>query len=220
VNGVRLTFFQLRFVNKAYWRNPALAFFTFVFPLMFLVIFTSLLGNGTIHLGATKIHLSTYYVAAMAAFAVVTSCYTNLAVALSFQRDSGVLKRIDGSPLPHASFMAARILHSIGIGVVLVVLTAAFGHAFYSAHIPSGVNLLRFAGPVVLHRDWENLGQAIGNAVFWLVWYVLIRVIMRVGGPDHPATEPGELHPVRKVLAVLSLVLFALLFMPTPWSTY
>ena len=145
MNGVRLTFFQLRYVNKAYWRNPALAFFTFVFPLMFLVIFTSLLGNGTVHLGATKIHLSTYYVAAMAAFAVVTSCYTNLAVALSFQRDSGVLKRIDGSPLPHASFMAARILHSIGVGVVLVVLTAAFGHAFYSAHIPSGANLLRFA---------------------------------------------------------------------------
>ena len=43
---------------------------------------------------------------------------------------------------------------------------------------------------------------------------------MRVGGRDHPPTEPGELHPVRKGLAVLSLVLFALLFMPTPWSTY
>ena len=41
--------------------------------------------------------------------------------------------------------MAARILHAIGIGVLLVVLTAAFGHAFYSADIPSGVTLLRFA---------------------------------------------------------------------------
>ena len=89
MSGVGLTFFQLRYVNKAYWRNPALAFFTFVFPLMFLVIFTSLLGNGTVHLGHLKVHLSTYYVAAMASFAVITSCYTNLAVALSFQRDSG-----------------------------------------------------------------------------------------------------------------------------------
>ena len=52
MSAFSLTFSQLRYVNKAYWRNPALAFFTFVFPLMFLVIFTSLLGNGTVHLGA------------------------------------------------------------------------------------------------------------------------------------------------------------------------
>ena len=38
---------QFRYTNKAFWRNPASAFFTFVFPLMFLVIFTALLGNGT-----------------------------------------------------------------------------------------------------------------------------------------------------------------------------
>ena len=37
---------QSRYVNKAFWRNPASAFFTFAFPLMFLVIFTALLGRG------------------------------------------------------------------------------------------------------------------------------------------------------------------------------
>ena len=37
---------QFRFTNKAFWRNPASAFFTFAFPLMFLVIFTALLGSG------------------------------------------------------------------------------------------------------------------------------------------------------------------------------
>ena len=40
----RLTFSQLRYVNKAFWRNPASAFFTFALPLIFLVIFTALLG--------------------------------------------------------------------------------------------------------------------------------------------------------------------------------
>ena len=39
---------QVRYTNKAFWRNPASAFFTFAFPLMFLVIFTSLLGDGEI----------------------------------------------------------------------------------------------------------------------------------------------------------------------------
>ena len=41
---------QFRFTNKAFWRNPASAFFTFAFPLMFLVIFTALLGGGQIQL--------------------------------------------------------------------------------------------------------------------------------------------------------------------------
>lgn len=81
-------------------------------------------------------------------------------------------------------------------------------------------NLARFVGPVVMARKWDALGQAISNSTFWLVWYVLIHVIMRVGGREHPPTEPGELSPVRRGLAVLSLVLFVLLFMPTPYAQY
>ena len=47
---------QVRYVNKAFWRNPASAFFTFAFPLMFLIIFTALLGHNTVHLGTRTIN--------------------------------------------------------------------------------------------------------------------------------------------------------------------
>ncbi len=67
MRALTLTFAQVRYVNKAFWRNPTQAFFTFAFPLMFLVIFTSLLGSGTVHLGTLSVKQSTYYVAAMAA---------------------------------------------------------------------------------------------------------------------------------------------------------
>src|SRR6185437_1357516 len=96
----RLTWSQLGYVNKAFWRNPARAFFTFVFPLMFLVIFTSLLGNDVVHLRSMTIRLSTYYVPAMGTFGVISACYNNIAMSVSFQRDAGVLKRIHGTPLP------------------------------------------------------------------------------------------------------------------------
>ena len=46
MNAAALTLSQIRYVNKAFWRNPASAFFIFAFPLMFLVIFTALLGHG------------------------------------------------------------------------------------------------------------------------------------------------------------------------------
>jgi ABC-2 type transport system permease protein len=144
VSTVGMTASHVRYVNKAFWRNPASAFFTFAFPLMFLIIFTALLGHFTIRLGTRTINSSNYYVCSMAAFAVITACYNNIAITMSFQRDSGVLKRTNGTPLPGAVFMAARIIHSLLISILLVALTAAFGKAFYHASIPTGMTLVRF----------------------------------------------------------------------------
>ncbi|WP_322750119.1 MULTISPECIES: ABC transporter permease [unclassified Frankia] len=143
VKAAALTLSQVRYVNKAFWRNPASAFFTFAFPLMFLVIFTALLSDGTVRLGGRLIAQSTYYVAAMAAFAVITACYNNIAMAVTFQRDAGILKRTDGTPLPSAVFLGARMLHALLVAVLLVAITVGFGRVFYNADIPTGVTLLR-----------------------------------------------------------------------------
>jgi ABC-2 type transport system permease protein len=139
----RLILRQAYYTNKAFWRNPAAAFFTFAFPLMFLVIFTALLGNGEVIIGGKSVQQSTYYVAAMAAFSVITACFTNIAMAVSFQRDAGVLKRVRGTPLPAGAYLMARVLHAMFIAVILVILCAAFGAAFYDASIPGGATLLK-----------------------------------------------------------------------------
>jgi ABC-2 type transport system permease protein len=107
MSAVAMTASQVRYVNKSFWRNPASAFFTFAFPLMFLVIFTSLLGNYTVHIGTRSVSSATYYVASMASFAVITACYNNIAIQTTFQRDAGVLKRTNGTPLPSGSFLGA-----------------------------------------------------------------------------------------------------------------
>jgi ABC-2 type transport system permease protein len=134
---------QVRYTNKAFWRNPASAFFTFAFPLMFLVIFTSLI-TGDIVVNGVRIDLATYYVMAEAAFGVITACYTNIAISASFQRDQGILKRTRGTPLPGWGYLTARVIHAMVIAFVLVAITVAFGVVFYSATIPTGVPLLQF----------------------------------------------------------------------------
>jgi ABC-2 type transport system permease protein len=144
MSGATLTVSQMRFVNKAFWRNPASAFFTFAFPLMFLVIFTALLGDGQIRIGGRLVHQSAYYVAAMASFAVITACYNNISIGLTFQRDAGVLKRTNGTPLPAVAYFAARVLHAMLVAVLLVAITATFGKVFYDAEIPTGATLARF----------------------------------------------------------------------------
>lgn len=166
MNTLRLTGIQLRYVNKAFWRNPASAFFTFVFPLMFLVIFTALLGHSTVRIGDRTLDTSTYYVASMGAFAVIGACFNNIAMAITFQREDGVLKRAHGTPLPVSSFLGARILHAMFISVILVALTLGFGHAVYQATIPSGTSLLRFIVVVLVgSAAFCALGLALSGAI-------------------------------------------------------
>jgi ABC-2 type transport system permease protein len=169
-----MTLNQVRYVNKAFWRNPASAFFTFAFPLMFLVIFTALLGNGEIRVGGREISLSTYYVAGMACFAVITACYNNMAISLTFQRDLGVLKRTNGTPLPAGVYLTARVLHALLVSVLLVAITVGFGSLIYGADIPQGVTLLRFL--VVL---------AVGAASFCALGFAVTAII-----PNADAAAP------------------------------
>lgn len=158
--GMVLT--QVRYVNKAFWRNPAAAFFTFAFPLMFLVIFTALLGHGTVRIGGRLVPQSTYYVAAMATFAVISACYNNIAIGITFQRDAGILKRTNGTPLPAVAYLGARVAHALLMAVLLVVITAAFGAVLYGAALPSGMALLRFGVVLIVGAaTFSALGFAI-----------------------------------------------------------
>jgi membrane-associated protease RseP (regulator of RpoE activity) len=77
-------------------------------------------------------------------------------------------------------------------------------------------NIVRFMEPVVRTRRWSEAGQAFSNSMFWLMWFGLLHLLSRVGGRDHPPTDAGDLSPGRKIVAVVTLVLFVLLFMPTP----
>jgi ABC-2 type transport system permease protein len=166
MNAAALTFSQMRYVNKAYWRNPAAAFFALVYPLMFLVIFTSIFRNSTVQFDGGSVNEATYYLPAMASLAVITVCFNNIAVAATFQRDSGVLKRTNGTPLPSTSFFGARILHAVLVSVLLVIITAAFGRAFYTADIPTGATLLRMLVILVVGAAaFCALGFAISSVI-------------------------------------------------------
>ena len=48
----------------------------------------------------------------------------------------------------------------------------------------------------------------------WLTWSVILFLLTRVSGADHPPTRDEALSAGRRAIAVLSLVIFVLLFMP------
>ena len=120
-----LTMRQVRYNNKAFWRNPAAAFFTFAFPLMFLVIFNALFGDAE------------FFVPGIAAFGILSASYSNLAMSMTFLREEGVLKRVRGTPLPPGSFLVARVVHAIFLAYILVAIMAIFGAVFYDVALPT-----------------------------------------------------------------------------------
>ncbi len=137
MRALALALRQIRYENTAFWRNPVAAFFTFVFPLLFLVIFNLLFGNNEIQLEGGTANTSTFYVPGIVALSMVYACYNHVAVSVCFSREQGVLKRIRGTPLPSGSFLFGRVAHATLVSVLLVAIVTGAGVLFYDVDVPS-----------------------------------------------------------------------------------
>jgi ABC-2 type transport system permease protein len=164
MSDIALTAREVGYANKIFWRNPPAVFFTFAFPLMFLVIF-NLFGDEGRPATRTDVSGSTFYIPAIAAFSVITACYTNIAITLCFLRDGGVLKRMHGTPLPAWVYMAGRIVHAMAVGLLLVAITVAFGAVFYDVEVPTTTMPAFIAAVLVGAGAFSALGLAITPAV-------------------------------------------------------
>jgi ABC-2 type transport system permease protein len=136
MSNLALALRQFRYENRSFWRNPAAAFFTFMFPLMFMVIFNLLFDDTYRGRGIPK-SASTFFTPAIITLSVVSACFMNIAMGVVFAREQGVLKRVRGTPLPGWAYLAGRILNSLFITVLLVVIVAAFGAVFYDVELPT-----------------------------------------------------------------------------------
>lgn len=138
MSTVSMVLRQVRFSNKAFWRNPPAAFFTFAFPLLFLVIFTTLFGgSGQLVINGNRVSVATFYICSIIVFSVITACYTNVAMTLTFARELGILKRVRGTPLPGWAYLLGRMLHSVLMAILLVVICFVFGRLFFDASVPT-----------------------------------------------------------------------------------
>ena len=133
---VRLVLQQIKYQERAFRRNPAAAFFTIAFPLIFLVILNVIFGSNDLDMGDRVISGATFYIPAIAALTIVNSCYTSIAMSWVFDRDGGVLKRVRGSPLPPWAFLFGRIAHAVILMLALLVLVVLFGWLFYDVDVP------------------------------------------------------------------------------------
>jgi hypothetical protein len=53
------------------------------------------------------------------------------------------------------------------------------------------------------------------SGLHWLVWFVVLTVLGRMTGHEHPPTDEATLSPKRRWVAAATLLAFVLLFMPS-----
>lgn len=180
MRALRLIVHQVRYEQRLYWRSPSSAVFTFAFPVIMLVIFASVNRDARLP-GLGGLPYTQFFVPGMAAFGVISACYTHLGIAMCFRRDLGVLKRARGTPLPAWIFMAGSIGSALIVSAILTALTTAVGMAFYG---------------VVFPGRWGALALALGLGAFCFCALGLAITTVIRHAQAAPAVVNGLLFPL------------------------
>lgn len=119
---------------KIFLRNPTGAFFTFIFPLMMILVFGSIYTNepGPSFGGYGIVDV---YVPSFTGMIIAISALTNLNTEIATAREKGILRRLKATPLRPLTILTAKIamifsVTSLAMVLMIVVGKLAFGLRF------------------------------------------------------------------------------------------
>jgi ABC-2 type transport system permease protein len=147
---------QFRLERKMFWRNPSAAFFNFLLPLLFLVLTATAFGVSDDDLEVL--------VPGIAGMGVLATTFTSLAFNLTYLRNEGILKRIRGTPMPPAAYLAGLIGSSALNAFLQVALVVTIGNLAYGVDWPQDPALLT-AFTVLGLVCFAALGVAFSHAI-------------------------------------------------------
>jgi ABC-2 type transport system permease protein len=205
---------QVRYENLAFWRNPVAATFTFVFPLLFMLLAQLVFADRVEVPGVAP---AAFYTPAIVTFAVVNVCFVSIAMTVSLSRDEGVLKRIRGTPLPMSAYVTARVIHAVLVTLLLTIVVVVSGALFFGAALPPGQVVSLVVVVVLGAAAFAALGLAMAglipnahaapalvNAIV-LPLYVISDVFIPIDAGSPVALIAG-LFPVRHLALALQSV--------------
>ncbi len=127
---------QARYDLLASFRDPRARFFTFVFPVLLLVIFTGVFGHGNTTVDGVRVQFSRFYVPGIMAMSIITAAYGSLVISISASREAGILKRRRATPVPPAVLVAGQALSTLTTVVIMGTLLLAIARLAYGVGFP------------------------------------------------------------------------------------
>jgi ABC-2 type transport system permease protein len=128
---LRLYRHQLRAEQLVFWRSRESAVFVFLFPLLLFTLLTAVY-NGRIYGRPAPWAL----LAGMLAYGVANTAFAGLALIIVARRETGILKRIRGTPLPPATYLTAVLTSIIIVFTLQAVALFVLGHLLKSTPWP------------------------------------------------------------------------------------
>ncbi len=117
---------QIRYEVRSFFRNRRSAVFGLMFPVILLVMLGALGQNATID-SRDGIPLDTYLVPGLMAYGLMITTFTGVVMTTALLRDHGVLKRVQGTPMPWWAYMTGRIGATVTAAGVMATAMAAIG---------------------------------------------------------------------------------------------
>ena len=161
--SVRLAARQALLEQRSFWRSAEYALFTFVFPLMILLLIGA--ANVGSYLPGTDIKNTTVFVPGILAFGVIVAAYVNLGSKVAVLRHDGVLKRIRTTPLPSSAYLGGLLASTVVTALLIAACTGLIGWLAFGAG-PRAGGLPTLAGGLALGIVcFATLGLAISSVI-------------------------------------------------------
>ena len=136
---IRLGFSRIRYEIKTYFRQGDTVFFTFLFPLVFLTIFSVAFSNSDFGRDAAG-HVVTaadYYLPGMLAAGLLLSGLQNMSIDIAGEKSDGTLKRLGGSPLPVFSYFIGKIGQVLVTGILQAAVLILVAGTIFGVKLPT-----------------------------------------------------------------------------------
>jgi ABC-2 type transport system permease protein len=164
MSAPKLVLHQVRLEQRAFWRNPESAFFTFALPVGLLLIFGFISSGDTVP-GRTDIKGLTLFVPGILAFGIIVAAYANLAATMSTLRSEGVLKRLRATPLPPTVYLTGQLVSVLATSLLIGVTTIVLGRVAFDVAPRPGAALLVVAVLALGIACFAALGLAIAAII-------------------------------------------------------
>ncbi|KQQ08322.1 ABC transporter permease [Rathayibacter sp. Leaf296] len=137
---LRLGAARARYEVRSYFRAPDQVFFTFLFPVLLLTIFSVAFGENAIMQANPQdpgITMAEYYVPGLVAAGILLSGVQNLGVDIAVERSDGTLKRLAGAPLPVLSYFLGKFGQVLVTSVAQTALLLVVAATAFSVELPT-----------------------------------------------------------------------------------
>lgn len=181
---------------RSFFRNRTNLVFTMALPVLLLIVFGAVFINGDFLPQDSSVR--SIFIPGIIAAGVMSTCFQSLAISVTLDRESGLIRRLASSPMPKSAYFIGVVTKAIVTTVLEIVILVVLAMALFDFQLPGDAARWFAFGWVV----------ALGVAACSLLGIAYTAIIPNARSASAIATPPFI------ILQFISGVFFPLSMMP------